>query len=163
MPRPLTKTDAKTCLFCEKKFKRAKYGISWEDLTRWKNRKFCSRSCAESKKNPTDRTTYHQRARKHRKTECEVCGLPSRVATMEGHHKDGNRANNRKSNSTTLCRSCHQSVHQLHRNSGRIGKKLARKVRGSSSGTFFLWVLKDLSSMLKQNTGSSQPSRNRKH
>ena len=38
---------------------------------------------------------------------CHQCGVSSDEAPMEFHHIDGNRFNNRLSNSMVLCRNCH--------------------------------------------------------
>jgi hypothetical protein len=38
---------------------------------------------------------------------CNQCGANAEEAPMEYHHIDGNRFNNRLSNSMVLCRNCH--------------------------------------------------------
>lgn len=115
MGRPLLKTESKNCGFCGKPFSRKKYGENWEDGTRWKKRKFCSRSCSESKKEPTDRTTFHIRARKHKGKVCEDCGS---TQNLDAHHKDTNIKNNSPENIKTLCHKCHASLHKRLRKLG---------------------------------------------
>ena len=50
---------------------------------------------------------------------CHQCGVTEDVAPMEFHHIDGNRYNNRLSNSMVLCRNCHgRTINFKSRNKG---------------------------------------------
>ena len=91
--------------------------------------------------------------RKYRKTSCELC---SNTGRLDVHHKDGNRLNNQESNLMTLCRSCHRSIHQLRRGSGKVGKKLGKRLKQLPSGIATECRLQSLSSMLNSNTDSSR-------
>jgi hypothetical protein len=46
-------------------------------------------------------------ARKHKKDNCEKCGISKEIASLEVDHIDGNRSNNDKKNLQTLCTKCH--------------------------------------------------------
>lgn len=47
--------------------------------------------------------------KKYRKDHCERCGFkPEHPCQLDGHHRDGNHENNRKSNIQTLCANCHR-------------------------------------------------------
>ena len=46
-------------------------------------------------------------ARKHKKDNCENCGISKDIASLEVDHIDGNRSNNDKKNLQTLCTKCH--------------------------------------------------------
>lgn len=50
---------------------------------------------------------------------CEKCGVqisdPFDYPFMDVHHKDGNRANNKKSNLRCLCIECHSTINSEHR------------------------------------------------
>lgn len=81
-----------------------------EDLGVFKRRKHCSLSCANTKEGNVKRGTYHWRARKHRKSSCEACGLTDQ---LHAHHVDGNRKNNEAENIQTLCVFCHNFLHAL--------------------------------------------------
>ena len=111
----------KTCEFCGKIFNRKRFGKRLEDATRYRKRKFCSRSCANSKKNPNHRTTFGLRARPFRKGACEICGSKE---NLDAHHLNGNIKDNRKENIRTLCHSCHMKLHwQQNPHFGGTGSK----------------------------------------
>ena len=116
MGRLLKKTEKKFCEFCGKEYIRKKYGKNWEDYTRWEKRKFCCRACAESKKYPTDKSTYHIRARKNIKViSCEKCG---EIDNLDVHHIDRNIKNNLRENLKVYCHKCHMNIHlELRRKS----------------------------------------------
>lgn len=48
------------------------------------------------------------RYQKYIKSSCEICGA---TKDLEVHHKDKNHSNNNPNNLMTVCRSCHQKVH----------------------------------------------------
>lgn len=48
------------------------------------------------------------RYQKYIKSSCEICGA---TKDLEVHHKDKNHSNNNPNNLITVCRSCHQKVH----------------------------------------------------
>ena len=64
------------------------------------------------KENPTHKTTYHLRAKKHRKDYCEKCSIKN--IRLEAHHIDGNIKNNNPKNIMTLCNHCHKIIDQRH-------------------------------------------------
>ena len=87
-----------------------------ETFQNFVNRRFCSRSCANSqiKGGITRRSLSHQ-ARKHRLGSCEACGFKKRLHV---HHVDEDWTNNDPSNLQTLCVFCHVFWHALHRRLG---------------------------------------------
>jgi len=54
----------------------------------------------------------HKRARKLRKTACELCGG---TTTLQAHHKDSDPWNNNPKNVQTLCATCHGVLHAEQR------------------------------------------------
>ena len=101
------KEQSKSCATCGTAMYRKRFNGRLEDLGAWKRRKFCSLSCANTKKE----VGYHGnswRARKHLKHSCENCGSKK---TLAAHHKDGNRKNNSAKNIMTLCVTCHALHH----------------------------------------------------
>lgn len=118
MAHPTKKTEPKICEFCKKQFSRRRYGKRLEDYSRWMTRRFCSKSCSESKTHPTHRSTYNIRARKVKKiVKCENCGG---MLTLCVHHIDGNIKNNLPKNLKVLCKSCHMKLHWKFRKRGIV-------------------------------------------
>ncbi len=58
---------------------------------------------------------YSLRARKHLKKNCEACEDKTR---LQGHHKDGDRSNNKRENIQTLCIYCHKFLHDTMKRRG---------------------------------------------
>ena len=99
----------KSCKRCGREFRRKRYLHGrLEDLGVFKRRKYCSLSCANTRDRPSHWETYHWRARKHRKSQCEACGT---TANLHAHHVDGEPKNNDPDNIQTLCVSCHNFLH----------------------------------------------------
>lgn len=100
-------TNPKRCRFCSEPFNRRRYGKRLEDFTRWMKRKYCSKRCANFKKELGSRSGYAWRARQHRKTKCELC---PNTNGLDVHHRDGDIANNSPKNLQTLCKGCHETA-----------------------------------------------------
>ena len=102
----------KHCCTCSARLRRKRIGISerLEDMKIFLNRKYCNRKCMSvGKTKPIVlRGTYSKRARKFRKSNCELCGTTERLSI---HHKDRNWSNNNLNNLQTLCASCHTLLH----------------------------------------------------
>ncbi len=101
-------SQKKICKFCGNGFKRKRCGKRLEDYTRFLKREYCNQSCANSKKNPRNRTTFYLRARKYIKNVCEGCKIGT---GLDVHHIDGNIKKNNPENIMTLCHSCHMKLH----------------------------------------------------
>src|SRR3990167_4846126 len=101
----------KFCQACAKELRRKRFGDRLEDRTALLKRKFCSLSCAGSKKKVRPNTLMW-RARRLRKPNCEACGTTKK---LEVHHVNGNRKNNDESNLQTLCNVCHKFLHTIQR------------------------------------------------
>jgi hypothetical protein len=108
MPIPQAKAQPKSCQRCGAKMDRKRFNGRLEDLGVFKRRKYCSLSCANTKDRPAHWGTYHWRARKHRKGQCEACGLTDQ---LHAHHVDGKPVNNAPENIQTLCVFCHNFLH----------------------------------------------------
>lgn len=68
--------------------------------------------------NPAFKPNAPHRYRDHVKEACERCGS---TQFLVGHHKNrkgvrSKRPDNRRSNIETLCKSCHQKEHEVHKN-----------------------------------------------
>src|SRR5262245_39690646 len=100
---------------------RKRYGEQLEDLNAFNRRKFCSRSCGNTRTVLT-KHGYSWRARKHLKTSCEVCGD---TRYLNAHHIDQDKTNNSPENIQTLCKFCHDFWHSLSR---RIGREIAGRM-----------------------------------
>lgn len=99
--------EKKKCQTCKMELERKRFNGRLEDYTVYAKRQYCSLSCANTKQKITIKT-YHQRARKFRKSQCEMCESKS---NLHVHHKDKNPKNNDLSNLQTLCASCHLKYH----------------------------------------------------
>ena len=112
MPRSANELPDKICPICGRAFNRNRFNGVLEDSMRYLSRKTCSQSCGNTLLNPTDRTTYHLRAKKFKKPICEMCG---KKTDLDTHHRDGNIKNNISENILTLCHSCHMKLHWIQR------------------------------------------------
>ena len=112
---------SKRCEQCGIPFSRQRFGVRLEDLTAFLKRRFCSLSCANTRKTLT-KHGYSWRARKHLKRSCEACGERRQ---LQAHHVDQNNANNEPQNIQTLCKWCHNF---LHATAKRIGAPIAGKM-----------------------------------
>lgn len=115
MPMPRKQEPEKYCDHCGIRLERKVYNGVLEDMGAFKRRKYCSLTCANSRKRPAHWETYHWRARKHRKNYCEACGA---TTSLHAHHVDGQPENNKAENIQTLCTHCH---HFLHATADRMG------------------------------------------
>jgi len=77
-------------------------------------RKYCSLSCANST-GAAAKPTFHFRARKSLKPQCEACGIRRHP---HAHHVDGDISNNDPSNIQTLCTHCHGFWHNMLKRCG---------------------------------------------
>lgn len=102
--------DPRNCAHCGASLERKRFNGRLEDFTRFLQRKFCDQKCmadAMLKEDPS-RQAYAIRARKHLGPHCERCGTPMKRSI---HHKDRDWRNNDPQNLSTLCASCHTSLH----------------------------------------------------
>lgn len=99
--------SSKRCNFCGRMFSPKYYKSGAQIEARWAQRKYCSRSCANSKHELT-RDGYRARARKFLESCCESCGVEAKLSI---HHKNRDWSDNHRSNLMTLCASCHTSLH----------------------------------------------------
>ena len=120
--RPQKSDPPKICEFCGDAFARKRFGNRLEDRNAFLKRKYCSLSCANSKKGELTKHGYSWRARKHIKTYCEACGY-SRA--LHAHHIDQDITNNREENIQTLCKHCHDYWHTTQK---RMRRKIAGKM-----------------------------------
>ena len=107
--------SVKYCESCGKAMGRKRYAGRLEDLTAYRQRRFCSLSCANTRQTLT-KHGYSWRARKHLRMNCEACGSEK---DLEAHHIDQTIKNNAPQNIQTLCKKCHDFWHSTGR---RIGK-----------------------------------------
>lgn len=117
----------KYCETCGRKLIRKRYNGRLEDLTAFQRRKYCSLTCANTRKALTV-AGYRRRAEQFRKDSCEICGARLR---LHAHHIDGNIAHNWQKNIQTLCFDCHMAHHRLCRRLGRAvpGKAVLRELQ----------------------------------
>ncbi len=71
-------------------------------------RKYCDQACMGKGQMVENPGRDAKKYRHLRKPSCETCGT---TENLGGHHKDKNWNNNDPSNLTTLCNSCHTSLH----------------------------------------------------
>jgi hypothetical protein len=107
----------KVCEWCGVRMTRKRTGGRLEDLSVFNRRKFCSLTCANSRKHPRNWTTYHLRAQKHRGDHCEACG---QTTSLVAHHVDQDITNNEADNIQTLCKPCHDFWHSTAKRRGRM-------------------------------------------
>ena len=112
---------SKPCENCGQPMCRKRYGKQLEDLIVFSKRRFCSLSCANTRKVLT-KHGYSWRARKHLKRWCEVCGERRR---LQAHHVDQVRSHNEPTNIQTLCKWCHGFHHATAK---RLGIAIAGKM-----------------------------------
>ncbi len=86
-----------------------------EDLSAFHRRRFCSLTCANTRRTPLTKHGYSYRARKHLGKECEACGHSK---SLHAHHIDQDNANNSKENIQTLCKHCHNFWHTTQKRRG---------------------------------------------
>jgi hypothetical protein len=133
---------AKPCENCGTCMSRKRYGAVLEDLTAFSKRRFCSLSCANTRKTLT-KHGYSWRARKHLKALCEACGTDQQ---LQAHHIDQDKRNNEPTNIQTLCRWCHDFHHATAK---RLGLAVAGRMAslGLPSGFPLGWTALEPSEM----------------
>lgn len=112
----------KSCETCGIALLRQTFNGRLEDRSAFLRRRFCSLTCANSKKGPLTKHGYSWRARKHLKAACEACGT---IKSLHAHHVDQDKANNSPENIETLCKHCHDFWHATAR---RLGRAIAGKM-----------------------------------
>ena len=117
MQQPRKAELEKFCEFCGIALKRKTFGNRLEDLGVFRRRRFCSLTCANSKRGPLTKHGYSWRARKHLKSACEACGAET---SLVAHHVDQDKANNTPENVQTLCKHCHDFWHATQKRRGRL-------------------------------------------
>ena len=128
MPMPRKDEPEKYCQMCGVRLERKVYNGVLEDLGAFRRRKYCSLTCANTRKRPKHWETYHWRARHHRGATCEACGAKT---SLHAHHIDGNPENNDPANIQTLCVHCHGFLHQTAK---RRGWTFAGRMPGLTDG-----------------------------
>jgi hypothetical protein len=129
---PRVNEELKSCANCGIKMSRKRFNGRLEDLSAWKRRRFCSLSCANTRKE----VGYHGnswRARKHLKKLCEHC---RKKRNLHAHHLNKDRTDNSKQNISTLCGRCHALAHH--------GKLVSQ---GQRSKSLRVWTELDASAM----------------
>src|SRR3989304_383917 len=151
MGRMAVSVASKPCANCGQPMSRKRYGKQLEDLTVFHKRRFCSLSCANTRKILT-KHGYSCRARKHLRRLCEACG---ERRNLVAHHIDQNIANNEPPNIQTLCKWCHNF---LHATAKRLGLTIAGRMASLGLQQEFLigWTALEPSEM-----PSSRKSRKR--
>jgi hypothetical protein len=110
MGTPMKPDPEKFCEVCGVRMVRKRYGPegkTLEDRGRFRQRRTCSQSCANTRREVT-KGAHHWRARQHRDSACSTCGSTEKLHV---HHKDRNPENDDPSNLVTLCASCHLRLH----------------------------------------------------
>lgn len=113
MGRSAKNDPIKYCEQCGKQLARKRYNGQLEDMTRFRNRRYCDHVCqglAQQKDDPT-LAALRKRAEKFRGDTCERCGTTQELSV---HHIDLDPSNNASSNLMTLCASCHTKWHWEH-------------------------------------------------
>ena len=103
----------KKCAHCGERMERKRYNGRLEDYSAYRRRKYCSKACsgmANRKANP-GKSALHKRAQAFKAQSCEECNS---TMNLHVHHLDNNPANNTRSNTMTLCGSCHLRWHWKH-------------------------------------------------
>jgi hypothetical protein len=160
MERKAVDLATKNCERCGTSFGRNRYMGVLEDSRRFRSRRFCSLSCANTRDILT-KHGYSWRARKHLKASCEACGGQR---SRQAHHIDQDKTNNEPTNIQTLCKWCHDFHHSTAK---RLGIPVAGKMA-------FLGLLRasliesaalepsEMPSSRSKPTRSSKPSRKSK-
>ena len=113
MSRPQKPTPLRFCTACGRKLERKRFNGVLEDLSRFKQRKYCDQLCMGagmegSIKVVSARNSRRQSAKQVAKC-CSRCGRFGKRLYV--HHQDENPLNNDPSNLMTLCGSCHRRSH----------------------------------------------------
>ncbi len=112
-------------MFCERCgnefFRSQRPTKRWESRREFRNRKYCSLTCANST-GAARKPTFHFRARKNLGPQCEACGSKQHP---HAHHVNGDISNNAPDNIQTLCKHCHGFWHNMLK---RCGQPIALKM-----------------------------------
>ena len=111
MPHPKWTLPPKPCAHCGNLFSRREQ----EAKRAFQRRRYCSLSCANSKRGPLTKHGYSWRARKHLKESCEACGSTHRLIA---HHVNQDKSENTPQNIQTLCKRCHDFWHATQKRRG---------------------------------------------
>ncbi len=122
MPMPRKQEPKKSCEHCGIPLARKIFNGRLEDLSSFLRRKYCSLTCANSKKTRLTKHGYSWRARKHLKTTCEAC---DQETSLIAHHIDQDISNNPPQNIQTLCKHCHDFWHSTAK---RLGYAIAGRM-----------------------------------
>lgn len=124
MPMPRKSEPKKSCKHCGILLTRKTFNGRLEDMGTFRRRKYCSLTCANSKKTRLTKHGYSWRARKHLKEACEACG---QTTSLIAHHIDQDITNNAAKNIQTLCKHCHDFWHSTAKRRGRaIAKRMPK-------------------------------------
>lgn len=120
----------KYCVMCGNRLERKRYNGILEGYKAFLSRKYCSRSCANTRKEVTE-AGMRWRAEQLRKSACEICGTTS---NLHAHHIDGDITHNTPENIQTLCNSCHLKHHHYCRRNGMNipGRMYASELKNSA-------------------------------
>jgi hypothetical protein len=121
MGRMKKSEQSKPCGTCGATMFRKRSSERLEDLGVFNRRKYCSRSCGNSRQEVKTGTLLW-RARRHRKKACEACGY---TRFLHAHHVDQNQENNDQTNLQTLCKHCHNFWHTAAK---RLGLEVAGRM-----------------------------------
>ena len=121
--RTRVQEQPKPCATCGQIMFRKRYGSQLEDMSAFNKRKYCSRSCGNTRVVLT-KHGYSWRARKHLKPSCEACGWPHK-RSLVAHHVDQDITNNAPENIQTLCKTCHDFWHATAK---RLGRSIAGRM-----------------------------------
>jgi hypothetical protein len=106
----------KECIVCGTTFnRRVMPNGRLEGAREFGNRRHCSRSCGNTRKN-IKAMSYLWRSRKMRGPKCEACGAQTR---LHSHHCDQDQTNNDQANIQTLCSYCHNFWHATAKRRGK--------------------------------------------
>jgi hypothetical protein len=117
LPKP---DPERHCGSCGALMSRKRFNGRLEDMSVFLRRRYCGRECMARAyvKEEVTRKGHLVRARKFRKSACEICGGNEKLGI---HHKDRDWANDAPDNLQTLCASCHTSLHHA---AGEISPRL---------------------------------------
>lgn len=115
MPMPRKADPEKSCETCGMQMERKTINGRLEDAGVFQRRKYCSLTCANTRKHPKHWGTHHWRARKLIGKACEACQA---VTSLQAHHINQNPENNDPTNVQTLCMQCHGFWHATAKRRG---------------------------------------------
>lgn len=109
---PMTMNPPRFCQVCSGPLVRKRFANSLEDRSRFLKRQHCGRSCMARAMVQEDdkitRSAHQTRARKLRGLVCNRCGSTTDLSI---HHENRVWTDHRPQNLTTLCSSCHTTLH----------------------------------------------------